>query len=63
MKKHKTALITGAPGGLGLEFAKIHAMKEGRFTEMLPSAALAEAASDSYTRQLLDSVFSIRDMR
>lgn len=27
MRKHKTALITGASGGLGLEFAKILAKK------------------------------------
>ena len=28
MKKNKTALITGASGGLGLEFAKIYAKKK-----------------------------------
>ena len=28
MKKHETALITGASGGLGLEFAKIFAEKK-----------------------------------
>ena len=28
MKKHKTALITGASGGLGLEFAKLYAKKK-----------------------------------
>ena len=28
MRRHKTALITGASGGLGLEFAKILAKKK-----------------------------------
>ena len=28
MRKHKTALITGASGGLGLEFARILAKKK-----------------------------------
>lgn len=59
IKISKTALVTGASGGLGAEFARIHASKGGNLILVARSADKLKALQDKFTAQYSVAVMTI----